>query len=59
MNVRIELHEFKATNQTSLSMMTAAVVQCIQAACKKAQPLLLEPMMSLQVTKALISPSNI
>ena len=50
LNVRVELHEFRTTRETAAAMMSAAVAQCVQQACKQAQPALLEPMMNLQVS---------
>jgi len=48
----IELHDLHVGHGTSPPMITACVAQCIFQAVSKALPVLLEPLMDLEVTSA-------
>ena len=47
--VRVELHECQVQYGTSLPMITACVSECIYQALQEAAPVLLEPVMQLEV----------
>ncbi|KAK2190371.1 hypothetical protein NP493_82g01026 [Ridgeia piscesae] len=50
MDVRVELHEFQTRHGTSLPMITACTAECIYKALQRAAPVLLEPIMQLEIT---------
>lgn len=52
LGTEIELHDLKVGHGTSPPMVTACVAQCIYQAVSKASPVLLEPLMDLEVTSA-------
>jgi len=52
LGTEIELHDLKVGHGTSQPMVTACVAQCIYQAVSKASPVLLEPLMDLEVTSA-------
>ena len=49
LNARVEIHDFSMKYGTSLPMVMACAAECVQKACKEAAPILLEPMMRLEV----------
>ena len=45
----VVLHDLKVGRGTSTAMITAAVSQAVRLAMEKAQPVLMEPLMALEV----------
>merc|ERR1712043_9596 len=50
LNARVEIHDFSMKYGTSLPMVMACAAECVQKACKEAAPILLEPMMRLEIS---------
>lgn len=49
-HIDVALHEFSTRPGTSLAMVSACAAQCVGQAVKEAHPVLLEPMMKMEVT---------
>ena len=47
--VEVQLHDLKVAYGTSLPMVTACLAQCIYQALQKGAPVLMEPMMNLEI----------
>ena len=54
LGAEIELHDLQVGRSTSLPMITACMAQCIYQAVSKASPVLLEPLMDLEVIAAVV-----
>ncbi|XP_013399740.1 ribosome-releasing factor 2, mitochondrial-like [Lingula anatina] len=48
-DVQVELHSLQIEGRTTLPMISAAATQCISQALSNAEPLLLQPMMSVEI----------
>lgn len=48
-DVQVQLHEFKIGDGTSMPIISACASQCLFQAAMKASPILLEPVMAVEV----------